>query len=332
MSNPILEVKGLRKSFQISNGMFRKQKFLNAVNGISFSVSEGKTFSIVGESGCGKSTTGRLISRLITPTEGEVWINGEEISRKKESELANVRKEVQMVFQDPYASLNPRMKVRDIIAEPLEIHTKLTKKEQNSLISEMMEIVGLSDYQAGLYAHEFSGGQRQRIGIARALIMKPKLIVADEPVSALDVSVQSQILNLLKELQKELKLTYLFISHDLSVVEHISDSIGVMYLGEIVESGSREMIFSEPQHPYTKALLSSVPIPDPKLKRDRIILKGDLPSPVNPPTGCKFHTRCPEAMDICKTVEPSLVYNKKMERMVSCHLQQETTDSNYIQI
>lgn len=320
MSNTLLKVSGLKKSFAIPDGMFGKKKTLKAVHDVSFMIPEGKTFSLVGESGCGKSTTGRLISRLISPSEGEIWIDGEEISQSKESQLKAMRKKVQMIFQDPYASLNPRMKVRDIVGEPLVIHTKLSKAERNKQVSEILEVVGLSDYHADRYAHEFSGGQRQRIGIARALIMKPRLIIADEPVSALDVSIQSQILNLLKDLQAEFNLTYLFISHDLSVVEHISDHIGVMYLGTIVESGPKEVIFSNPQHPYTKALLSSIPIPDPRLRRERIILQGDLPSPVNPPTGCRFHTRCPACMDICKVTEPPVKKGVTAEHFVACHL------------
>lgn len=320
VSNTLLKVTGLKKTFSIPNGMFGKKKLLKAVHDVSFKLQEGKTFSLVGESGCGKSTTGRLISRLIQPSEGEIWIDGEEISQSNESQLKGIRKKVQMIFQDPYASLNPRMKVRDIVGEPLLIHTKLSKAERNKQVSEMLEIVGLSEYHADRYAHEFSGGQRQRIGIARALIMKPKLIIADEPVSALDVSIQSQILNLLKDLQREFKLTYLFISHDLSVVEHISDHIGVMYLGTIVESGPKEEIFSNPQHPYTKALLSSISIPDPRLRRERIILQGDLPSPVNPPTGCRFHTRCPVAADICKVTEPPVKNGTSSDHFVACHL------------
>nr|WP_242637711.1 MULTISPECIES: dipeptide ABC transporter ATP-binding protein [Bacillaceae] len=299
--------------------MFGKKKMLKAVHDVSFNIPEGKTFSLVGESGCGKSTTGRLISRLLDPSEGEIWIDGEEVSHRKEAQLKTMRKKVQMIFQDPYASLNPRMKVRDIIAEPLAIHTNLSRTERYQQVSEILEIVGLSEYHANRYAHEFSGGQRQRIGIARALILKPKLIIADEPVSALDVSIQAQILNLLKDLQAEFHLTYLFISHDLSVVEHISDHIGVMYLGTIVESGPKEVIFSNPKHPYTKALLSSIPIPDPRLRRERIILHGDLPSPVNPPTGCRFHTRCPMATDLCKVTEPSVQKDEVKGHMVACH-------------
>jgi oligopeptide/dipeptide ABC transporter ATP-binding protein len=320
LSNTLLKVAGLKKSFEIPNGMFRKKKMLKAVHDVSFEIPEGKTFSLVGESGCGKSTTGRLISRLLSPSEGEIWIDGEEVSKRKEAQLKAMRKKVQMIFQDPYASLNPRMKVRDIVAEPLVIHTNLSREERNKQVSEILEVVGLSNYHVDRYAHEFSGGQRQRIGIARALIMKPRLIIADEPVSALDVSIQSQILNLLKDLQVEYNLTYLFISHDLSVVEHISDHIGVMYLGTIVESGPQEVIFSEPKHPYTKALLSSIPIPDPRLRRERIILQGDIPSPVNPPTGCKFHTRCPVAMDICKVTEPKVKKGAGIDHFIACHL------------
>ncbi|MED3564095.1 dipeptide ABC transporter ATP-binding protein [Bacillus xiapuensis] len=320
MSNALLKVSGLKKSFSIPEGMFGKKKTLKAVHDVSFMIPEGKTFSLVGESGCGKSTTGRLINRLIAPNQGEIWIDGEEISQKKESQLKMMRKKVQMIFQDPYASLNPRMKVRDIVAEPLAIHTNLSRSERYKQVSEILEVVGLSDYHANRYAHEFSGGQRQRIGIARALIMKPRLIIADEPVSALDVSIQAQILNLLKDLQAEFNLTYLFISHDLSVVEHISDHIGVMYLGTIVESGPKEVIFSNPKHPYTKALLSSIPIPDPRQRRERIILQGDLPSPVNPPAGCRFHTRCPVATVLCKETEPAMKKGGEKGHLVACHL------------
>lgn len=323
MSSTLLKVSQLQKSFTLQSGMFQKKRVLQAVHNVSFEIPEGKTFSLVGESGCGKSTTGRLISRLLTPNQGEIWIDGEEVSQKKEAELKPMRKKVQMIFQDPYASLNPRMKVRDIIAEPLVIHTKLTAKERDRLVTEMLSVVGLNEFHANRYAHEFSGGQRQRIGIARALIMKPKLIIADEPVSALDVSIQSQILNLLKELQAEYDLTYLFISHDLSVVEYISDYIGVMYLGTIVETGPKEVIFSNPQHPYTKALLSSVPIPDPTLRKQRTVLTGDLPSPVNPPAGCKFHTRCPACMEICKVAEPVPKRGMVDNHIVACHLMDE---------
>lgn len=320
MSNSLVVVDGIKKTFPIDSGLFSSKKSVKAVNHVSFEIREGETFSLVGESGCGKSTTGRLVTRLLLPDEGKIWINGEEISKMNETKLREVRKQVQMVFQDPYASLNPRMKIRDVVAEPLLIHTKLSAQERDRIVAEMLEVVGLSSYHAEKFAHEFSGGQRQRIGIARALILKPKLIVADEPVSALDVSIQSQILNLLKDLQEEFHLTYLFISHDLSVVEHISDKIGVMYLGSLVESGPKETIFANPRHPYTKALLSSVPIPDPRAKRERIILQGDVPSPVNPPSGCLFHTRCPFVMDKCKTTPPALREAADGDHFVACHL------------
>ena len=320
MSKSLVVVDGIKKTFPIDSGFLGSKKSVKAVNRVSFEIKEGETFSLVGESGCGKSTTGRLVTRLLTPDEGKIWINNEEISKMNENRLREVRKQVQMVFQDPYASLNPRMKIRDVVGEPLIIHTKLSTAEREKLVSEMLEVVGLNSYHADKFAHEFSGGQRQRIGIARALILKPKLIVADEPVSALDVSIQSQILNLLKDLQEEFHLTYLFISHDLSVVEHISDEIGVMYLGSLVESGPKESIFANPQHPYTKALLSSVPIPDPRAKRERIILQGDVPSPVNPPSGCSFHTRCPYKMDICTTTAPPLRESAESDHFVACHL------------
>lgn len=287
---------------------------------MSFEIQKGETFSLVGESGCGKSTTGRLISRLLEPTEGSIWIDGMEVSNKKESQLKQMRQSVQMIFQDPYASLNPRMKVKEIIAEPLIIHTNLSTSERQKKVLEILEVVGLSEYHAERYAHEFSGGQRQRIGIARALIMKPQLIIADEPVSALDVSIQSQILNLLKDLQREYGISYLFISHDLSVVEHISDNIGVMYLGAIVESGPKDTVFANPQHPYTKALLSSVPVANPRLRKEKIILKGDIPSPKNPPSGCTFHTRCPFAMDVCKKEKPKRQQLQEENHFASCHL------------
>ncbi|GED67901.1 peptide ABC transporter ATP-binding protein [Brevibacillus reuszeri] len=320
MSKSLVVVDGIKKTFPIDSGFLGNKKSVKAVNSVSFEIKEGETFSLVGESGCGKSTTGRLVTRLLTPDEGKIWINNEEISKMNENRLREVRKQVQMVFQDPYASLNPRMKIRDVVGEPLIIHTKLSTAEREKLVAEMLEVVGLNSYHAEKFAHEFSGGQRQRIGIARALILKPKLIVADEPVSALDVSIQSQILNLLKDLQEEFHLTYLFISHDLSVVEHISDKIGVMYLGSLVESGPKESLFANPQHPYTKALLSSVPIPDPRAKRERIILQGDVPSPVNPPSGCAFHTRCPFKMDICTTTAPALRESAESDHFVACHL------------
>jgi len=318
MPNSILKVENLKKSFQIAGGLFQKKQYVNAVIDVSFEIEEGTTFSLVGESGCGKSTTGRLITRLIAPTNGSIVVDGKEVATAKPSELRHLRQTVQMIFQDPYASLNPRMKVKELVGEPLEIHTKLSKAEREKLVLEMLEVVGLNAEHADRYAHEFSGGQRQRLGIARALITKPKLIIADEPVSALDVSIQSQILNLLKQLQQEYKISYLFISHDLSVVEHISHYIGVMYLGSIVEIGRKETIFNEPKHPYTQALIASVPIADPTLRKKKIVLTGDIPNPKNPPSGCTFHTRCPLASDICKQAIPEM---KKIneEQSVACH-------------
>lgn len=318
MSNSILKVENLKKSFQIAGGLFQQKQYVNAVIDVSFEIEEGTTFSLVGESGCGKSTTGRLITRLIAPTNGSIVVDGQEVASAKPSELKHLRQTVQMIFQDPYASLNPRMKVKELVGEPLEIHTKLSKAEREKLVLEMLEVVGLNAEHADRYAHEFSGGQRQRLGIARALITKPKLIIADEPVSALDVSIQSQILNLLKQLQQEYQISYLFISHDLSVVEHISDTIGVMYLGSIVEIGRKETIFNHPKHPYTQALIASVPIADPTLRKKKMVLTGDIPNPKNPPSGCTFHTRCPLASDICKQAIPEM---KKIneEQSVACH-------------
>lgn len=319
MSTPLVEVKKLQKVFPVKKGLLGKPKLLHAVDEVSFAIQKGETFSLVGESGCGKSTTGRLVTRLLTPNQGEVWFNGRDISHLNENQMRPIRKEMQMVFQDPYASLNPRMKVKDLVAEPLLIHTKMSRKEREKLATELLEVVGLNSYHAERFPHEFSGGQRQRIGIARALSVRPSLIVADEPVSALDVSIQSQVLNLLQDLQEEYGLTYLFISHDLSVVEHISDRIGVMYLGALVETAGKDALYDNPLHPYTQALLSSVPVPDPKQKTERIILKGDLPSPVDPPSGCRFHTRCPACMEICKQVTPVF---KEIEpgHQVACHL------------
>lgn len=322
MSEWLVEVKGLKKSFAVQKGVFGSRKYLRAVNDISFGIRRGETFSLVGESGCGKSTTGRLVTRLLKPDEGEVWFDGQHIGALSDNAMRPVRKHMQMVFQDPYASLNPRMKVKELVAEPLLIHTKLSKKERDKLAGELLDTVGLNALHAERYAHEFSGGQRQRIGIARALSVRPSLIVADEPVSALDVSIQSQVINLLQDLQEQYGLTYLFISHDLSVVEHISDRIGVMYLGSLVETADKDTLYDRPLHPYTQALLSSVPVPDPSLKKERIILKGDLPSPVDPPSGCRFHTRCPSCMDVCKTMVPAF---REVEdgHQVACHLYDE---------
>ncbi|ASK62331.1 peptide ABC transporter substrate-binding protein [Virgibacillus phasianinus] len=319
MAKPLVEVKDLKKHFPVQKGWFEKNKSaIQAVNGVSFTIEEGETFGLVGESGCGKSTTGRMIMNLLSPSSGNIYFDGQEISSLSDTNLRNVRKNFQMVFQDPYASLNPRMKVKEIISEPLTIH-KYEKVQKEKRVNELLDIVGLNKNYADRYPHEFSGGQRQRIGVARALALNPKLIIADEPVSALDVSIQSQILNLLQDLQEELGLTYLFISHDLSVMEHISDRVGVMYLGELVELAGKDMIYDHPKHPYTQALLSSIPIPDPTVKRERIILKGDIPSPANPPSGCRFHTRCPYAMEKCMTEKPRL---KRVAdgQLVACHL------------
>ncbi|AIQ75336.1 dipeptide/oligopeptide/nickel ABC transporter ATP-binding protein [Paenibacillus odorifer] len=316
---PLIEVKGLKKLFSVKKGFFGTTKYLHAVDGISFAIRKGETFSLVGESGCGKSTTGRLVTRLLEPNHGEVWFKGQNISHISDNQMRPLRKDMQMVFQDPYASLNPRMKVKDLVAEPLLIHTKLSSKERDKLACELLETVGLNSLHAERFAFEFSGGQRQRIGIARALSVRPSLIVADEPVSALDVSIQSQVLNLLQDLQEEYGLTYLFISHDLSVVEHISDRIGVMYLGSLVETADKDTLYDRPLHPYTQALLSSVPVPDPSLKKERIILKGDLPSPVDPPTGCRFHTRCPSCMEICKQHVP-VFREVEPGHELACHL------------
>lgn len=319
-NTPLLQVKGLKKYFDITGGILsRKIGEVKAVDGVSFDVYEKEVLGIVGESGCGKSTTGKAILRLIEPTEGEIIFNGQEITKLNEEEMRKLRRDMQIIFQDPYASLNPRHKVEKILSEPLLVHQIGTKEERSKKVREVLDIVGLPSEAASRYPHQFSGGQRQRIGIARALIVNPKLVICDEPVSALDVSIQSQILNLMEDLQEEFGLTYIFISHDLSVVKHISDRVGVMYLGKIVELASNEELYDNPLHPYTKSLLSAVPEPDPDLQRERIILEGDVPSPSNPPNGCAFHTRCPECMDICKEVEPKF-QEISDNHFVACHL------------
>lgn len=319
MKQPLVEVKNLKKYFPIKKGIFgRTVNHVKAVDGLDFTIFKGETLGLVGESGCGKSTTGRTILQLIQPTEGEVLYEGKNLVGMNPSELRKLRKDLQIVFQDPYASLDPRLTVGDIISEPLNIHGLAQGKERDRRVEELLNVVGLSSYHAKRYAHEFSGGQRQRIGIARALALNPKLIVADEPVSALDVSIQSQVINLLQDLQEQFQLTYLFIAHDLSVVKHISDRIGVMYLGRIVELAEKHELFQHPKHPYTKALLSAIPIPNPLVKKERIVLKGDVPSPVNPPSGCTFHPRCSECMAICRTEKPEL---KEINgQLVACHL------------
>ncbi|MEK4484453.1 dipeptide ABC transporter ATP-binding protein [Psychrobacillus sp. FSL H8-0484] len=322
MTQNLLEVQNVKKYFPLKKSLFKKeQEFVKAVDGVSFFVKEGETLSIVGESGCGKSTTGRVLMKLLEPTEGRILFEGKDITDLNDDQIRPYRKEFQMIFQDPYASLNPRLTIKEIIEEPLIVHN-YSKEKRAERIEELLEVVGLNKYHSDRYPHEFSGGQRQRIGIARALAVHPKLIIADEPVSALDVSIQSQILNLLKDLQDQFKLTYVFIAHDLSVVEHISDRVGVMYLGRFVELASRDKLFTDPLHPYTKALLSAVPIPDPSLKRERIILKGDIPSPANPPSGCTFHTRCPFAQQECKERVPEF---REVEEghFVACHFAEE---------
>ncbi|MCM3573507.1 MULTISPECIES: ABC transporter ATP-binding protein [Mesobacillus] len=320
MTEVLLKVDGLKKYFPITGGILGKQTgSVKAVDDISFWVNKGETLGLVGESGCGKSTTGRMLMRLIDPTEGQVVFEGKDLVTLSDNEMRKARKDMQMVFQDPFASLNPRHTVEKILEEPLLVHGIGTKKERKQMVKEMLEVVGLSSYHAKRYPHQFSGGQRQRIGIARALMTRPKLIIADEPVSALDVSIQSQVLNLLEDLQKEFQLTYIFIAHDLGVVRHISDRVGVMYLGRLVEITEADKLYEKPLHPYTRALLSAVPIPDPDIKRDQELLTGDIPSPANPPQGCAFHTRCKECMEICKTDRPVL---KEIEpgHFAACHL------------
>lgn len=316
----LLEVKGLKKYFPISGGLFGSTtSMVKAVDDVSFTVHAGETLGIVGESGCGKSTTGRAILRLIEPTDGEVLFQGQSMTELKGEALRQARRDFQIVFQDPYASLNPRMSIGAILEEPLKIHGVKSSAERKARVKQLLETVGLTEAHYDRYPHEFSGGQRQRIGIARALITQPKLIIADEPVSALDVSIQSQILNLMKDLQEQFNLTYVFISHDLSVVRHISDRVGVMYLGRMVELAPKKSLYEQPLHPYTQALLSAVPHPDPTKARDRIVLTGDVPSPANPPSGCAFHTRCHACMEVCKTNRPELKETAG-GHWVACHL------------
>lgn len=321
MAKVLLHTENLKKYYPVKSGLLgTKTEYVKSVDGVTFEVEEGEVFGIVGESGCGKSTLGKLICNLVDKTDGEITINGKNLSKLSKREMRDVRKDVQMVFQDPYASLNPRMSIRDIIAEPLIIHNLAHGKEEiDNKVIELLQDVGLDSYHAQRYPHEFSGGQRQRIGIARALAVKPKLIIADEPVSALDVSIQSQVLNLLTELKNKFNLTYVFIAHDLSVVEHISDRIGVMYLGNFVEVADKYELYKNPMHPYTQALLSAIPIPDPTVKKERIILEGSIPSALNPPSGCKFHTRCRHAMAICKAEEP-IKKQVNDNHYVFCHL------------
>jgi oligopeptide transport system ATP-binding protein len=319
----LLEVKNLVMHFPLTQGIIfqRRVGAVQAVDDISFTVKRGETLGLVGESGCGKSTTGRAILQLYKPTSGQVNFNGRDLTKLDGGEMRRMRRHLQMIFQDPYASLNPRMTVGSIIAEPMQIHNLVPRDQRNRRVQELLETVGLNPYFANRYPHEFSGGQRQRIGVARALAASPDFIVCDEPVSALDVSIQAQIVNLLEDLQSQFNLTYLFIAHDLSVVKHISDRIAVMYLGKLVELASRDELYADPLHPYTKALLSAVPIPDPQVekRRERIILTGDVPSPINPPSGCHFHTRCPYAMPVCKEIDP-IFADQGNGHYVACHL------------
>lgn len=316
----MLKVKNLKKHFEINNGFFTKEKkYIKAVDGVSFELVKGETFAIVGESGCGKSTTGKTILRLHEKTSGDVIFNGVNIHEISNEQLRKLRPKMQMIFQDPYSSLNPKMSVEKIIGEALLEHKLVSSSEVKDVVLEIAQNCGLSSYHLQKRIDEFSGGQRQRIGIARALALNPEFIVCDEPVSALDVSIQSQIINLLIESQERYNLAYLFISHDLSVVKHIANKVGVMYLGSMVEIASKDDLYSNPVHPYTKALLSAVPIPDPTIKKDRIILRGDIPSPINPPSGCKFNTRCPYCMNICKEITPEFKCIES-NHLVACHL------------
>ena len=321
---PVLEVRGLVKHFPLTKGiLFKKQVgAVQAVDGIDLKLYKGETLGVVGESGCGKSTTARLLMRLEKPTAGQILFHGEDIAQLSGKALKAVRRNIQIVLQDPYSSLNPRMTVGDIVAEPFEIHKDVAPKgSRRKLVQELLEVVGLNPEHIHRYPHQFSGGQRQRIGIARGLALRPEIIVCDEPVSALDVSVQAQVINLFEKLQDELGLSYVFIAHDLSVVRHISDRVAVMYLGKVVETGDEEQIYERPTHPYTQALLSAVPVPDPTLRghRDQIMLEGDVPSPANPPSGCRFRTRCWKAQDICTAQEPELIVREGLDHPSACH-------------
>jgi len=316
----LVVVKNLKKHFPMRSGLFRRvTAHVRAVDDVSFAIKRGECLGLVGESGCGKTTVGRTILRLIEPTSGSVLFDGADVADADAKQLKALRKQMQIIFQDPYSSLDPRIPIGESVGEGLLIHGMGDSQERYATVLEMLQRVGLEEYHARRYPHEFSGGQRQRIGIARALSLQPRFIVCDEPVSALDVSIQSQVLNLLRDLQREFGLTYLFIAHNLSVVEHISDRVAVMYLGKMAELADREELYRNPLHPYTQALMSAIPIPDPTLRRERIILKGDVPSPLNPPSGCRFHTRCPKAMDVCSVEEPEF-RDRGQGHSVACHL------------
>ncbi|MER2599817.1 MAG: dipeptide ABC transporter ATP-binding protein [Caldilineales bacterium] len=316
----MLVVEDLKKYFPVRSGLLQRvTAWVKAVDGVSFTIREGETLGLVGESGCGKTTVGRTILRLLPSNGGNVFFDGEDVFGMSRREFKHMRRNMQIVFQDPYSSLDPRMPVGEIISEGMMIHGIGTAKERQETVSDLLKTVGMNPYHARRYPHEFSGGQRQRIGIARALALRPRFIICDEPVSALDVSVQSAVLNLLRSLQSQFGLTYLFIAHNLSVVEHISDRVGVMYLGKMVELTTREALFRNPMHPYTQALLSAIPMPDPNVKKERIVLTGDVPSPLNPPKGCRFHPRCPRVMDVCKEIDP-LFEQKHPDHWVACHL------------
>ena len=315
----LLEVRNLKKYFPIKTALGTQKGAVKAVDDVSFTIKKGTTMGLVGESGCGKSTTGRTILRLLEKTDGEVIFNGQDVNKLSKKELRALRTKMQIIFQDPYSSLSPRLPIGEIIGEAVREHGLVPKDQLDDYVTKIMLSCGLQPYHKDRYPHEFSGGQRQRICIARAIALNPDFIVCDEPVSALDVSIQAQVINLLKDLQDERDLTYLFISHDLSVVEHISDVVGVMYLGGLVETGATEDIFENPLHPYTKALFSAIPMPDPEVKTDRIILEGSIPSPANPPSGCKFHTRCSECMERCKTEVPKEI-DMGNGHVVKCHL------------
>ncbi len=325
----LVEVQNLTKYFPVLGGVFsRPIGWVKAVDDVSFHIYEGETFALVGESGSGKTTCGKTVIRLIEPTKGKIIFEGKEITKLSQSEMRPLRRSMQIIFQDPYGSLNPRLPVGEIIREPLLVHNIGTKKEQEDRVVDVMKLVGLSPEYLHRYPHEFSGGQRQRIGIARAIVLNPKFIVADEPVSALDASIQAQVLNLLLDLQKKLALTYLLVAHNLAVVRHVSDRIAVTYLGKVIEVAETTELFSVPLHPYTQALLSAIPVPDPDVKRERILLQGDIPSPINPPSGCRFRTRCRFAKDICKEKEPPLI-DVDGEHYVACHFVKKGKKTEY---